>query len=118
MSFKEFKDALYIFTQKFSVKTEEYARITKINIEIKKIESDINKKYKELGKEIYALHVSGVSEIQLQQSKTADICATITEMLKNIDLKKIDIDEIRKAAHLKESEISAQMDSDEDDSDF
>ncbi|MBN1499586.1 MAG: hypothetical protein JW982_05505 [Spirochaetes bacterium] len=117
MSFKEFKDSLNVFAQKFSVKTEEYAKITKLNIDIKKIESDISKLYKELGKEVFMIRDSGVTELPFKGTNVSDLCDRVSDYLKQIDVKKDEIDEIRKTAHLKESEISAQTDSADDSDD-
>lgn len=77
-------------------KTECYAKITKLKIDIKKIENDIDKSYIRAGRLTADEFHKGVQSFDMTRSEIRDIVAYIDKCNENIEQKKKEIEEIKK----------------------
>ncbi len=77
-------------------KTECYAKITKLKIEIKKIENDIDKSYIRAGRLTTDEFHKGVNSFDMTRSEIRDIVATIDKYNETIEQKKKEIEELKK----------------------
>ncbi len=94
--FKEAGDSLLRYTEKIVNKTEVYAKIGKLALEIKKIETDIYKTQKELGEYAYNKFNEGVQAIEAQDSTVTAKCNAIKQYHEAIARKREEIAEIRR----------------------
>ena len=99
MSFiKDAGDSLLRYTEKIVTKTEEYAKIGKITLDIKRLESQIQKAYREIGEHTFNTLNSGIGTIGIDDVIISEKCNQIKDTTESIRLKKNEIEEIKKAA--------------------
>lgn len=97
MSFlKEAGDSLLRYTEKIVNKTEVYAKIGKLALEIKKIETDIYKTHKELGEYTYNKFNEGTQSIEAIDPIVTAKCNSIRQYHDAIARKREEIAEIRR----------------------
>ncbi len=94
--FKEAGDSLLRYTEKIVNKTEVYAKIGKLVLEIKKIEAGIYKTQKEIGEYAYNKFNEGVQAIEATDPTITEKCATIRQYHDAIARKREEIAEIRR----------------------
>ncbi|MBP7584226.1 MAG: hypothetical protein KBA61_09355 [Spirochaetes bacterium] len=95
--FKEAGDSLLRYTEKIVSKTEVYAKIGKITLDIRKLESQIQKAQREMGEYAYAKFSEGAQSLAADDSLVKDKCEFITGNRAQIEQKRREIDEIRTA---------------------
>lgn len=96
-------------------KTEEYTRIAKLNLEIKKLEGDIDKLQAELGRVIEDMANTGAASADLNDSKIAKLIESIKELRSTIGGKKKSIEELKEEAEKKEAETTEAPSESKDD---
>lgn len=109
MTIEEIKDNIIKFSKNFADKAEDYAKIAKLQIEIKKIEAEVIVQYKNLGKEVYAERENGKDTISLNEGSILEVNQKIAEMKSKIDGKKAEIEKIKAEADLKDEDIDKVM---------
>ncbi len=77
-------------------KTEEYTRMAKLNLEIKKIEGDIDRVHREIGAYIEEKANGGASSIEIGDDSIQGHLASIKEFRSSIGSKKDEIEELKK----------------------
>ena len=99
MSFiKDAGDSLLRYTEKIVSKTEEYAKIGKITLDIKRLESQIQKAYREIGEHTFNSLSNGTGTVGMNDDFISGKCNLIKDTTEAISQKKNDIEEIKKAA--------------------
>ncbi len=97
MSFlKEAGDSLLKYTEKIVSKTEEYARIGKITLDIKRLESGIEKTHRELGEFVITKMNQGENSISLTDRFIIERSEMINEYRAAIEAKRKEIEEIKR----------------------
>ena len=89
-------------------KTEEYTRIAKLNLEVKKVESDIDKREMEIGEIVVDHFDSGQSTIDLNNQKLKELIEQIRTMRSDIERKKDEIEALKKQAEGNTAQSSSQ----------
>ncbi len=98
MSFlKEAGDSLLKYTEKIVSKTEEYAKIGKITLDIKRLESGIEKTHRELGEFVITKMSQGENSLSLTDRFIIERSEMINEYRASIEAKRKDIEEIKRA---------------------
>lgn len=95
--FKDASESLFKYSEKLVNKTEEYAKIAKLSMDIKRFESSIEKIYMEIGEFVKKKIDQGESTINVNDKFLSEKSASIEEIKKNIDAKREEIAAIRKA---------------------
>ena len=108
--FKDASDSIMKYGEMIVNKTEEYSKIAKLNVEIKKLDWDIDKVYKEVGKIVIAKMKENVSEISASND---DLQAMYTKFNDLQNLKKQKKDDIKNIRDSK-AEKKKSNDSDSD----
>ncbi|MFW5770073.1 MAG: hypothetical protein ACOCX9_01430 [Spirochaetota bacterium] len=94
--FNEARDSIMKYSEKFVNKTEEYAKIGKITMDIKKMENSIEKAYTELGKIVFEKISHGASEIKADEDSINQQVKDVQSYNKTIDEKRKEIEDIKK----------------------
>ena len=94
--FKDAGESLFKYSEKLVNKTEEYAKIAKLSMDIKRYESTIEKIHAEIGEHIKKLIDQGKTTVSFSEQYIKDKSGSIDEINKNIEAKKTEIAEIRK----------------------
>ena len=94
--FNEARDSIMKYSEKFVNKTEEYAKIGKLTMDIKKMENSIEKAYTELGKTVFEKISIGESEIKADEESINRHVNDVHAYNKTIDDKRKEIEEIKK----------------------
>ncbi len=98
MSFlKEAGDSLIKYSEIIVNKTEEYTKIAKLLLDIKKHESDIEKNQSELGKYIIIALENGQKNLDLADPHVADFFKRIKENRVGIETKREEINTIKQS---------------------
>jgi len=95
--FKEAGDSLLRYTEKIVNKTEIYAKIGKITLDIKRTETQIQKAQREMGEYVYTKFKDGAPSLGSDDEFIASKCGFINDQFDLIARKRREIDEIRKA---------------------
>jgi hypothetical protein len=95
--FKDASESLFKYSEKLVNKTEEYAKIAKLSMDIKRFESSIEKIYMEIGEYVKKKIDQGESTLNTSDQFLSEKSASIEEIKKNIDEKRKEIAAIRKA---------------------
>jgi len=96
-------------------KTEEYTRIAKLNLEIKKLEGDIDKLQAEVGRVIEDMANTGAASADMNDSKIAKLLESIKELRSTIGSKKKNIEELKEEAEKKTAESTEATSEPKDD---
>jgi len=94
--FKEAGDSLLRLSEKIVNKTELYAKIGKLVLDIKKIESDIHKIQKEIGEYVFNKFSDGSQPIDINDPTIVSKCERIRQHQEAIAQKRTEISELRK----------------------
>ena len=98
MSFlKEAGDSLIKYSEIIVNKTEEYTKIAKLLLDIKKLESDIEKNQSELGKFVIVSLENGQKNLDLADPHVADFYKRIKEDMACIETKREEINTIKQS---------------------
>lgn len=95
--FKEAGDSLVKYTEKLVNKTEEYAKIGKLTLDIKKLEGSIDRTNKEIGQYVISKISEGSDSLSFSDELIREKSVLIKENLATIDLKRAEIEELKKA---------------------
>jgi hypothetical protein len=95
--FKEAGDSLLRYTEKIVTKTEEYAKIGKITLDIRRLESQIQKAHGEIGEYVYVKFREGAQSLAADDTLVRSKSDFITGNYALIDQKRGEIEEIRRA---------------------
>ncbi len=113
MSFlKEAGDSLLKYTEKIVSKTEEYAKIGKITLDIKRLESGIEKTHRELGEFVIMKMSQGENSISLTDRYIIERSEMINEYRAAIEAKRKDIEEIKRAGSSSRTDPSVNISND------
>ncbi|HPJ37906.1 MAG TPA: hypothetical protein PLT75_05650 [Spirochaetota bacterium] len=94
--FKEAGDSLVKYTEKIVNKTEEYAKIGKLTLDIKKLEGSIDKINKELGEYVMSRISEGSDSLSFSDEIIIEKSQMIRDNLSTIESKKAEIEELKK----------------------
>jgi hypothetical protein len=94
--FKDAGESLFKYSEKLVNKTEEYAKIAKLTMDIKRYENNIEKIHAEIGAYIKKLIGQGETTINLEEQYIKEKSESIDEINKNIENKRREITEIKK----------------------
>ena len=99
MSFiKEAGDSLLRYTEKIVNKTEEYAKIGKITLDIKRLESLVQKTYKDMGEYTFNKLNEGSSSVNIDDVFISEKCNLIKKTSETITQKRSEIEDIRQSS--------------------
>jgi len=93
---KEAGDSFLKYSEIIVSKTSDYTRIAKLNIDIKRIEMEIDRTEKELGAFVLGKIESGASSIDATDQALKYICDKIKKHKSDIDSKKNEIEALKK----------------------
>jgi hypothetical protein len=82
-------------------KTEEFAKIAKLNLDIKRLKIDQGIAEKELGRHVIAKIDEGAATINSSDQKVKEIHDKVADLKKNVEVKKIEIEKIKAEAKQK-----------------
>lgn len=88
-------------------KTEEYTKIAKLNLEIKKLEGDIDKIQEQIGRIVEEKANSGAETVDVKDTAINRHLESIKELRSTIGGKKNQIEELKKEAGVEETETAA-----------
>lgn len=94
-------------------KTEEYTRMAKLNLEIKKIEGDIDRVHREIGAILEEKANGGASSIEISDSAIQGNLASIKEFRSTIGSKKDEIEKLKQAENAADAPESGTSSSSE-----
>ncbi|HQO03928.1 MAG TPA: hypothetical protein PLI62_16850 [Spirochaetota bacterium] len=94
--FKEAGDSLIKYTEKLVNKTEEYAKIGKLTLDIKKLESGIDKIHKEIGEYLMTKLHEGADSLSFSDQIIQERSQSISDNLAMIKSKRAEIEELKK----------------------
>lgn len=97
--FDEAKSSIIRFSDILVTKTEMYAKIAKLNFEIKKKEYEISKVHSEIGQSVFNLFESGAKSINIEDPKIRQNCLKIKTLKEEIESKQKEIETIEKAGN-------------------
>lgn len=106
--FKEAGDSILRYTEKIVNKTEVYAKIGRLVLDIKKIEAEIYKTQKELGEYAYNKFNEGAQAIEAADPAVSPKCDSIRQYHDAIARKREEIAEIRKMDRERSSAQTSQ----------
>jgi hypothetical protein len=92
---KDAGDSILKYSEKLVNKTEEYAKIGKLTLDIKKHESDIDRVHREIGEIVMDQIASGAGSIDAKDAQLKDKSEKIKSIRQEIDLKKKLIEDIK-----------------------
>ena len=101
---KDASESLLKYGEVIFSKTEEYTRVAKLNIEIKKFQSDIRLAEKNLGHYVIDKIENGEKNIASSDPEVKQIIVKIQDLQKKIKSRKIKIEKIKKEASNKAAE--------------
>jgi hypothetical protein len=93
--FKEASESLFKYSEKLINKTEEYARIAKLNMDIKRLESNIDKVCNEIGDYVLKKIDAGEKSLSLDDEFLAEKTRTISVIRHDIEAKRHEITGIK-----------------------
>lgn len=94
--FKEASDAFLRYTEKIVHKTELYAKIGRLVVDIKRMENEIQKLKREIGEYVYTNFSEGTVSLQSDDQTIISKCTTIQELCEAIAKKREEIANLRK----------------------
>ncbi len=106
--FKEARESIMKYSEKVVNKTEEYAKIGRLTMDIKKMENSIDKAYTELGKIVFDKITLGASDINASEDTIVQQVDAIHSYNKTIEEKRSEIEEIKKYYRETEQEQEKQ----------
>ncbi len=106
--FKEAGDSLLHYTEIIVNKTEMYAKIGKITLDIKRIETQIQKTQREMGEYVYTKFKDGAPSLGSDDEFIAQKCGAIDEQHELIARKRREIEDVRKAGQGQEAESTGE----------
>lgn len=104
---KDTGETIVKFGEIFINKTEEFAKIAKLNMDIKRLQIDQGIAEKDLGKYTIEKIDSGASSIEASDPKVKELHGKVNELKKKIDEKKDEIEKVKAEAKKKSDSISA-----------
>lgn len=98
---KDAGDTLAKYGEIFINKTEELAKIAKLNLDIKRIQLDQGIAEKELGRHVITQMDGGATSIDVSDQKVKDLHGRVADYKKAIEVKKAEIEKIKVEAKQK-----------------
>ena len=95
---KDAGETLLKYSEKVVNKTEEYAKIAKLTMDIKKMENGIEKAHTEIGDFVMKLVEKGEASLSLHDTFLTDRTRTIKEYKEIIEAKRKEIEEVKKSS--------------------
>ncbi|MCP4130153.1 MAG: hypothetical protein GY754_03950 [bacterium] len=111
---KDTGQTLLKYGEKFVNKTEEYSKIAKLTLDIKKQESNIEKAAKGIGNYVIDKRENGETTLDLNDSVVSDFFKKVKECKTTIHAKKEEIEELKRAGEEKAEASSKETFSNED----
>ncbi|MBN1496748.1 MAG: hypothetical protein JXA07_08270 [Spirochaetes bacterium] len=109
---KDTGEAIVRFGEIIVNKTEEYAKIGKLNVDIKRLQIDLGIAEKELGRYIITKIESGATSIDASDQQIKDLHEKITDLKKKITEKNAEIERVKETSKTKmESRAEKKPDS-------
>jgi len=93
--FKDAGQSFLKYSEKLVEKTEIYTKIAKLTLEIKKLESTIDRTYTEIGKYVVEKIDSGINSVTLEDDFVGNSTRKIRECRELIETKRNEIAEIK-----------------------
>ena len=107
-TFKEAGDSFMKFGEMLYHKTEELAKIAKLNIDIKRFQYEMGTAEKELGRYVLGKIETGAASIDTADPRVREFVDKVNSLKAQIQAKKEDIERIKTQAQARRSEQSAQ----------
>lgn len=101
---KEAGEKIFHYSEKLVSKTEEYSKIAKLNMDIKRFENTMGKIYNEIGEYAIKQIEQGKESMTLSDSFLKDKSERIKEIKENIEDKRKEIAEIKRLSEEKRKE--------------
>jgi hypothetical protein len=98
---KDTGETLIKFGEIIVNKTEEYAKIAKLNVEIKRFQIDQGIAEKELGRHVISKIENGAPTIEASDPKVKELHETVKTLKNKIEEKKAEIEKVRAEARAK-----------------
>ena len=95
--FSEASESLFKYTEKIVTKTEEYARIGKITLDIKRLERTIEKAHHDIGEFVVSRVKHGDASIACGENAITEKVALIDDCRASIQTKRSEIEEIKRS---------------------
>lgn len=101
---KDAGEKIFHYSEKLVTKTEEYSKIAKLNMDIKRFESSMGKIYNEIGEYTMKQIEQGKDSMALSDSFLNEKSERIKDVKGNIEEKRKDITEIKQLSEEKRKE--------------
>lgn len=109
---KDTGETLIRFGEIIVSKTEEYAKLGKLNVDIKRLQIDQGIAEKELGRHVIAKIESGAASINASDQQVRELHEKVTDLKKKITEKSAEIERVKEASKTKmESRAEKKPDS-------
>jgi predicted phage tail protein len=103
---KDTGETIVKFGEIFINKTEEFAKIAKLNVDIKRLQIDQGIAEKELGRHVVEKIDTGAATIETSEAKVKELHVKVNAFKKKIGEKKADIEKVKAEAKTKSDSIS------------
>jgi uncharacterized small protein (DUF1192 family) len=103
---KDTGETIVKFGEIFINKTEEFAKIAKLNVDIKRLQIDQGIAEKDLGRHIIEKIDKGAASIEASDPKVKELHVKVNDFKKKIDAKKAEIEKVKAEAKKKSDSIS------------
>jgi hypothetical protein len=101
---KEAGETILKYGEIIIIKTEELARIAKLNIDIKRLQLDIGIAEKELGRYILKKIQNGSTSVDLTEAEITNLNDRVNTLKKEIQAKRDEIEKVKSASNVKNSD--------------
>lgn len=105
---KEAGDSFMKFGEMLFHKTEELAKIAKLNIDIKRLQYEMGTAEKELGRYVLGKVETGAASVDLSDPRIGEFVEKVNTLKSQIQSKKEDIDRIKSLAQARRAESGPQ----------
>ena len=103
---KDTGETIVKFGEIFINKTEEFAKIAKLNLDIKRLQIDQGIAEKDLGRYVIEKIEKGAALIEASDPKVKELQVKVNAFKKKIDEKKVEIEKVKAEAKKKSDSIS------------
>jgi peptidoglycan hydrolase CwlO-like protein len=103
---KDTGETIVKFGEIFINKTEEFAKIAKLNVDIKRLQIDQGIAEKDLGRHVIEKIDKGSTSIDASDPKVKELHANVNALKKKINEKKAEIEKVKAVAKMKSDSIS------------
>jgi predicted phage tail protein len=103
---KDTGETIVKFGEIFINKTEEFAKIAKLNVDIKRLQIDQGIAEKDLGKHVIEKIDKGAAAIEASDAKVKELHGKVNTFKKKIEEKKAAIEKVKAEAKMKSDSIS------------